>query len=124
MMRTMLTRNLLVPALLAAASGQLLGQRPAAPAAPAAPAGPAAGTIITDENGYKMIMPAIDPKLKPAETIKLRQQENAARQLVWNVLSGNGSFTENQTVIDNYFKFTLFANFSQTHDAALAELPE
>ena len=122
MKRTMLMRVCLVPALLAALSGPLLAQAP--PVAAAAPAGAPPGTVIEDEHGYKMIVPAIDPKKKPAEVAQLRIQEAQTRNLVWQVLAGSQPFSENRTRLDNYYKYSLFANFSQTHDAALSELPE
>jgi hypothetical protein len=124
-MRKKLERICLVPTLLASLSGTLLAQAPAAPAAPAAAPGPAPGSEVVDENGYKMLVPVVDPKKKGTEAARARTQENQTRSVVWQILAGSQPFNEaNKTLLDNYYRFSFFANFSQTHDAALAELPE
>ncbi len=117
-----LAGGLLAGGILSPSSVPVLAQAPAAPAAPAASLPP--GTVTDDESGYKIQVPYIDPKKKPAEVGQLRISEGKARTFAWQVLGGALPLNDNKVAFDFYYNKILLPSFTQTHEASLNALPE
>jgi hypothetical protein len=108
----------LAAGLVVASTAPLAAQAPAAPAASLPP-----GTVVEDENGFKVQVPYIDPKKKPAEVAQLRIREGQARTTIWQILAG-APLNENRVQFDYYYTKMLLPNFTQTHEAGLSAIPE